>query len=110
MPADRQSVAHILGMKVNEVVDLIPVPEGTVAVTHDGIQSLLDPDGRLVGPYRRPSLAEQALASSARDADPDDDPDTLESLRVEAVSLGIKVDKRWKAPRLREEIDAAKSK
>lgn len=35
--------------------------------------------------------------------------DDLESLRNEALLLGIDVDKKWKAPRIRAEIDKANS-
>jgi outer membrane murein-binding lipoprotein Lpp len=36
-------------------------------------------------------------------------PDELEQLRAEAEAIGVKVDKRWGADRLRSEIDAART-
>ncbi len=45
------------------------------------------------------------ILSDVGDAESDDD-----DLRAEAEELGIKVDKRWKADRLQQEIDAARAK
>jgi hypothetical protein len=60
-------------------------------------------------------VAEQAAAQAAQlepeqaAAQPDElqDGGELEALRAEAEALGVKVDKRWGADRLRAEIDAA---
>lgn len=49
--------------------------------------------------------------SSSSDNQADDEQqesDELEQLRQEADSLGVKVDMRWKAPRLKREIEAAR--
>lgn len=41
--------------------------------------------------------------------DPAEEDDKLADLRKEAQSMGIEVDKRWKAERLQKEIDEAKA-
>lgn len=41
--------------------------------------------------------------------DDEDDGEDIDALRAEAESLGIKVDKRWKDAKLREEIAKAKA-
>jgi len=45
------------------------------------------------------------ILSDVGDVESEDD-----DLRAEAEELGIKVDKRWKADRLQQEIDAARAK
>jgi hypothetical protein len=40
---------------------------------------------------------------------PADQPEDVDQLRVEAEALGIQVDRRWGAARLRQEIDAARA-
>jgi hypothetical protein len=74
MTLSREDAARLLGMKTREVVDLIPVREGTVAVTHDGAQTLIA-DDRVAGPYLRPALAQSAEVvhePKPDDAAPDD--------------------------------------
>lgn len=59
-------------------------------------------------PYRATSAAETATAGPGEKrtvTTPDAD---LESLRAEAEKAGVKVDKRWGADKLRQEITAAK--
>jgi hypothetical protein len=54
--------------------------------------------------------AEAEAAETAAEPDADDDSgDELDQLRAEAEAAGVKVDKRWGADRLREEIDTAKA-
>ena len=40
----------------------------------------------------------------------EDDPRTLDQLRLEATALGINVDGRWRAPRLRHEIEQVRGR
>lgn len=47
----------------------------------------------------------QVILSDVGEDEADED-----DLRAEAESLGVKVDKRWKADRLQQEIDAARTK
>jgi hypothetical protein len=148
MTLSTADAVRITGMKAREIVDLIPVPEGTVIQTHDGQRMLWD--GATVAPYRRPDIADTAAAvdvdgelatlradntqlhaelerltaenaeltrlldaATAGGAGGNDDsgddqgeqgePD-VDVLRVQAEALGIKVDKRWGAERLRQEI------
>jgi hypothetical protein len=60
--------------------------------------------------------AEEALGEGWYDSpadipDPDAEPeaDDIDALRAQAEELGVKVDKRWKAERLAEEIAKAKA-
>jgi len=54
----------------------------------------------------------QALAKDGHIVltDVGEDESDEEDLRAEAEELGVKVDKRWKADRLQQEIDAARAK
>lgn len=54
----------------------------------------------------------QALAKDSHIVltDVGEDESDEEDLRAEAEELGVKVDKRWKADRLQQEIDAARAK
>lgn len=113
--------AHALGMKPNEVVEVVQVRGGVVAVTHErdaqgrpaGQQVLIPADGGKPRPYVRPALAESgdAVVSVESVEDLPTDPPSgseaeLDELRKEAEALGVKVDKRWGAERLRQEIAA----
>ena len=49
------------------------------------------------------------VISKAKADDTGADDDALAKLRAEAEDLGIKVDARWKAPRLEKEIEKAKA-
>lgn len=57
----QEEAAHALGMKLREIVDLVPVRGGTVVVTPDGYQTLVAEDGTL-SKYERPPLAESGEA------------------------------------------------
>lgn len=110
----KHDAALALGMKDREVIDLVPVRGGTVVTTHDGQQVLVPADGSRPRPYVRPPLAESGDAvlsvESVEDLPPSDSPPgsdaELDELRKEAEALGVKVDKRWGAERLRQEIAA----
>ena len=55
--------------------------------------------------------AGELVVTSGELVNPDSDVDdvTIDKLREEAGELGIKVDARWKKPRLQQEIEAAKA-
>ncbi|WPJ50982.1 hypothetical protein RCIP0030_00017 [Klebsiella phage RCIP0030] len=55
--------------------------------------------------------AGELVVTSGELVNPDSDADdvTIDKLRAEAEELGIKVDTRWKKPRLQQEIEAVKT-
>lgn len=54
------------------------------------------------------NLIRKGVLVAALDGESSVPSDNIDELREEAEALGVKVDKRWKASRLRLEIDAAK--
>lgn len=62
------------------------------------VQSLIDSGELIVKGYEEP----------VKGKDEEED-ERLNTLRLEAQSLGIEIDKRWKAERLQKEIDEAKA-
>jgi hypothetical protein len=78
-------------------------------VPHEFGYEVMDGREHLFRDVTQVRSVEQATAAPGekRDVVPPVD-DDLEGLRAEAEAVGVKVDKRWKADRLREEIEAAK--
>lgn len=142
MTLSKADAVRITGMKDREIVDLIPVPEGTVIQTHDGQRMVWDGAG--LSPYRRPDIAaaptavevdgevatlradnvqlsaeverlldenaeltrllDAATAGAAGGEGGENGEPDLDGLRAQAEALGIRVDKRWGADRLQQEI------
>jgi hypothetical protein len=84
------------------------VPDGAL-VPHEFGYEVMDGREHLFRDVTQVRSVEQATAAPGekRDVVPPAD-DDLDALRAEAEAAGVKVDKRWKADRLREEIEAAK--
>lgn len=55
------------------------------------------------------ATAAEAEDEEEQEEEQEEEGDDLEALRAEATGLGVKVDKRWKEPKLREEIAKAKA-
>jgi hypothetical protein len=84
------------------------VPDGAL-VPHEFGYEVMDGREHLFRDVTQVRSVEQATAAPGEKRDvvaPADD--DLDALRAEAEAVGVKVDKRWKADRLREEIEAAK--
>lgn len=81
-----------------QAYDIVPGGEDSAEVeipnrlAHSAFAQALAKDGHII-------------LSDVGDVESEDD-----DLRAEAEELGVKVDKRWKADRLQQEIDAARAK
>lgn len=98
MTLSKADAVRITGMKDREIVDLIPVPEGTVIQTHDGQRMLWD--GATVAPYQRPDIA---AAPTAVEVD-----DELANVCADNVQLSAEIERlRAENAELTRMLDAA---
>lgn len=94
---------HTLQTKDGEILKVVP-PQKYKILPGGGEADV--PDEVVSRSFAKALVAsgDLALVGPSAQAEPEEG---IDALRDEAESLGVKVDKRWKADRLQKEIDAA---
>lgn len=96
LKAGAQTARLITVNHEGESYEIVPGGAGSVAVDV--------PNSIAKSPFVKALVEDGSLILS--DVTEDEPEDDLDALREEAEKLGIKVDKRWKAERIQQEIDS----